>query len=198
MAAGSGPRVAFGGRCVHELFAERAREAPGAPAVTDVAGTPSYGELDAASDRLAWRLRAAGAGPESLVAVCMERGAGAVVAMVAVLKAGGAYVPLDPGYPAERLAVIVAEAGPVAVLAEEATAGLVPGGGGAGDRGGPGGGGGGGAGAGPLAPRRGRGTGLRDLIRRGLPGRRRGWWWTHRTLARLFAQTRRWVACGAG
>ena len=126
VAAGSGPRVAFGGRCVHELFAERAREAPGAPAVTDAAGTLSYGELDAASDRLAWRLRAAGAGPESLVAVCMERGAGAVVAMVAVLKAGGAYVPLDPGYPAERLAVIVAEAGPVAVLAEEATAGLVP------------------------------------------------------------------------
>ena len=149
------------------------------------------------SDRLAWRLRAAGAGPESLVAVCMERGAETVVAMVAVLKAGGAYVPLDPGYPAERLAVIVAEAGPVAVLAEEATAGLVP------------------AGAvpvivadreeagavvpaGPLAPSAGPGNLAYVIYTSGSTGTPKGVMITHRALARLFTATRRWFGFGAG
>ena len=41
----------------------------------------------------------------------LERSLEMVVALLAVLKAGGAYVPLDPGYPAERLAYMVEDAG---------------------------------------------------------------------------------------
>ena len=41
--------------------------------------------------------------------LCLERGAGMVVAMLAVWKAGGAYLPLDPGYPAGRLAFMLAD-----------------------------------------------------------------------------------------
>ena len=33
-----------------------------------------------------------------------------VVGLLGILKAGGAYLPLDPGYPAQRLAYMLADA----------------------------------------------------------------------------------------
>ncbi|MEE1820941.1 AMP-binding protein, partial [Streptomyces sp. BE20] len=51
-----------------------------------------------------------------------------VVAMVAVLRSGAGYLPLDPGFPAERLAFMVEDAGPVCTVAVGETARAVPGG----------------------------------------------------------------------
>ena len=59
-------------------------------------------------------------GPESLVAVAMERSVDLVVALLAVVKAGGAYVPIDPAYPAERIGYMLRDAGPVLVLCDRA------------------------------------------------------------------------------
>ena len=44
-----------------------------------------------------------------------------VAALLAVWKAGGAYVPIDPAYPTERVAFMVSDAVPVAILADAET-----------------------------------------------------------------------------
>src|SRR5688572_17648666 len=89
--------------CVHRLLEEQARRAPEALAVTDGRQQLTYRELDERADELARRLLGLGVGPETLVAVCLERSVELVIAFLAVLKAGGAYLPLDPTHPVERL-----------------------------------------------------------------------------------------------
>ncbi|GGS78130.1 hypothetical protein GCM10010156_41180 [Planobispora rosea] len=116
-----------GGGDVVARFERRARAEPGRVAVVAGDGRLTYGELDARAGRLARRLRASGAGPESRVGVCLDRGTGLLVALLGVAKAGAAYVPLDPSHPAERLAYVVADAGIGLTVTEPRHAGAVPG-----------------------------------------------------------------------
>ena len=105
------------------LILDRAAAAPDAVAVVCGCGSVSYGELVARASRLAWLLRGRGAGPESVVGVCLERGPGMVAAVVAAWLAGAGYVPLDPGYPAERLAFMLADSGAGLVVTSGSVAG---------------------------------------------------------------------------
>ena len=101
------------------LVARQAARTPDAVAVTSWPHELTYAELDQRANRLANHLRALGAGPESMVGVCLHRRVELVVALLAVWKAGAAYVPLDPAHPQERLAWIVADTGASVVLTDE-------------------------------------------------------------------------------
>ena len=46
-----------------------------------------------------------------MVGLCVERSPEMVIGLLGILKAGGAYLPLDPGYPRERLAFMLRDAG---------------------------------------------------------------------------------------
>ncbi|GAA2267755.1 MULTISPECIES: amino acid adenylation domain-containing protein [Kitasatospora] len=116
------------GRSLHEIFEERAREAPDRIAVTAPDSRLTYRELDRRADELAARLTALGVRPGALVGLCAHRGAELVIGMLGILKSGGAYVPLDPDYPAARLGELLADTGVRLVAATaEAAAALPPG-----------------------------------------------------------------------
>ncbi|HKV10090.1 MAG TPA: amino acid adenylation domain-containing protein, partial [Thermoanaerobaculia bacterium] len=104
---------------IPDLFEAQAERSPDRTAVVFEGQSLSYRELDRRANGLAWRLRDAGVGPESLVGVYLERSFEMVVSLLAILKAGGAYVPLDPEYPRERLDFMVADSGIGVLLALE-------------------------------------------------------------------------------
>ena len=91
------------------LFEARAAAFPNAPAVVDGEERLSASEVNARANRLARALLRSGAGPGERVAVCLERSADAVVALLAAMKTGAAYVPLDPSYPVDRLAFMLSD-----------------------------------------------------------------------------------------
>ncbi|WP_245191846.1 non-ribosomal peptide synthetase [Amycolatopsis azurea] len=107
-------------------FAGHARRNPSAEALSFGGHRYSYGELDSRSDAVAARLQALGVGPGDRVGLCLDRSAVLVTAILGVLKTGAAYVPLDPEHPADRLAGMVADARPGAVVTTAEFAGRVP------------------------------------------------------------------------
>ncbi|MET9258947.1 amino acid adenylation domain-containing protein [Amycolatopsis sp. NPDC004079] len=115
------------GTTLTELFSARVAERPDATAVVFAGDRMSYAELDVRANRLAHRLVGLGVRPDARVGLCLGRGMEFFVSLLAVLKAGGAYVPLDPEYPAERLALMIAESGAGLVLADEHGAAVLEG-----------------------------------------------------------------------
>ncbi|MEW5930148.1 MAG: amino acid adenylation domain-containing protein, partial [Gemmatimonadota bacterium] len=127
LAAGRGEARPFpGDALVHRVIAARAAAWPDAPAVACGGSTLSFRELHERADRLSLRLRARGVGPETVVAVLLDRSAELAVSLLAVLRAGGAFVPLDPAYPAGRLAHLLEDSGAAVVLTRAGLAGALP------------------------------------------------------------------------
>ncbi|MEM7356399.1 MAG: condensation domain-containing protein, partial [Acidobacteriota bacterium] len=109
-------RAALPETTLHGLFEAQVARSGSANAL--VAGTErwSYRRLDRESSRIARHLRQLGVGPEAIVGLFLERRPELVAALLGVLKAGGAYLPLDPEYPAQRVALTLADAGAAVVL----------------------------------------------------------------------------------
>lgn len=85
----------------------QAKKTPNAYALAFGKTRWTYRELNERSNQLAHILQSHGIGPESIVAICVERSVELVVGLLGIMKAGGAYVPLDAEYPADRLAFML-------------------------------------------------------------------------------------------
>ena len=94
-------------KCVHDLLEAQALLTPEKAAVICRDKSVTYRELWGRVRRLAIHLRELGVGPETIVAIMMDRSLDMMVALLGVLKAGGAYLPLDPAFPAERIAFML-------------------------------------------------------------------------------------------
>ncbi|HEY3580382.1 MAG TPA: amino acid adenylation domain-containing protein, partial [Pyrinomonadaceae bacterium] len=113
-------------RSIAAVFAEQVRERPEAVAVAIGEQSLTYAELNRRANQLGHYLRELGVGPEVCVGLCVERSLEMIVGMLGILKAGGAYVPLDAGYPTERLAYMLRDAGVVVVLTQESLLDALP------------------------------------------------------------------------
>jgi len=89
--------------CFHALFEHQAARVPHRTALVCREVSLTFAELNAAANRVAHHLRRHGVGPGRRVALCMDRSADMIVALLAILKAGGAYVPLLADSPRPRL-----------------------------------------------------------------------------------------------
>jgi pristinamycin I synthase-2 len=99
-----------------DLFEERVRLAPDAEAVFDDATSLTYRQLDERADRLANALAGLGVRRGEVVAFALPRTVDLAVAVLGVLKAGAAYLPIDPDHPAERQAMLLADAAPACLI----------------------------------------------------------------------------------
>ncbi|MFI3156485.1 MAG: AMP-binding protein [Methylococcaceae bacterium] len=113
-------------RGLHPCFEQQVANAPDAVAVVFEDRSLTYTELNARANQLAHYLRVRGVGPDVLVAVCLERSPDMMVALLAIVKAGGAYVPLDPGYPEERIAYQLEDAGTTMLITQAHLLPLLP------------------------------------------------------------------------
>jgi amino acid adenylation domain-containing protein len=103
-------------KCIHDLLEAQERRTPEKIAVICRDRSLTYRALWEEVRRLAIRLRGLGVGPESVVAIMMDRSLDMIVALLSVLKAGGAYLPLDSAFPAERIAFMLKDSDARVVL----------------------------------------------------------------------------------
>lgn len=108
--AGTSPTNGNASDSIPYRFGQVVRESAGGIALSTPDGDLTYDQLDALTNRLAYRLLRLGISPETSVAICMNRSIGQIVSALAILKAGGCYLPIHTSWPAARVEGILAEA----------------------------------------------------------------------------------------
>ncbi|WP_318653756.1 non-ribosomal peptide synthetase, partial [Pectobacterium versatile] len=103
---------------IQQPFEAQAEQNPDAIAILFEDQRLTYRELNRRANQLAHHLLALGVKPDDRVALCIERSPEMMVGLLGILKSGAAYVPMDPAYPAERLAYMLDDAAPVALLTQ--------------------------------------------------------------------------------
>jgi len=108
------------GTTLHGRIEAQAALTPHAIAAVHLDRQLTYAELNQQANLLAHHLLALGVKPDDRVAIVARRGLDTLAGLLAILKSGACYVPVDPSHPAERLAYLLSESAPVAVLTQHA------------------------------------------------------------------------------
>ncbi|MFC9468402.1 non-ribosomal peptide synthetase [Streptomyces coelicoflavus] len=109
-------RTDVGTDTVVDRFDRAAGRTPRRTALVAHGSAMTFAELRDRSRALAGVLVRRGIGPETTVGLAIPRSLDSIVALFAVLRTGAAYVPLELDHPDERIAAIVEDARPDAVL----------------------------------------------------------------------------------
>ena len=117
-------------RSLPALVAHQAALRPDAPAVIHGDTVLSYRELHRRSVAQARQLLADGVAPGDIVAVALPRSEQLLVVLLAIMRSGATYLPIDPDGPAERTALLLDDAAPIALIATRAIHDRLPMGGG--------------------------------------------------------------------
>ncbi|MFF5477787.1 amino acid adenylation domain-containing protein [Streptomyces sp. NPDC012935] len=116
LAGGAGERLPVRFRTMPEAFEAQAARTPDAVAVVGDGQSLTFEQLNTAANQLARHLVELGAGPERIVAFALPPTPDIMTVLLAIQKAGAAYLPLDPAWPQDRIAGMLADASPVAVV----------------------------------------------------------------------------------
>ena len=103
---------------LHRMFEQQVARTPQRIALSCEGKHLCYAELNQRANRIAARLRALGAGPDTFVCLFVERSFEAIAGLLGILKAGAAYVPLDPTHPKSRLSFMIEDARPTAIATQ--------------------------------------------------------------------------------
>ncbi|MBP2314304.1 amino acid adenylation domain-containing protein [Azospirillum soli] len=98
------------------IYAHAAAQTPDAVALADGETVLTVGELENGARRLGTEIAGLGVAPGGRIMVLSEKRAVVPVVAGAIWKAGGVYVPVDAESPPERLAGIVGQLAPAAIV----------------------------------------------------------------------------------
>jgi amino acid adenylation domain-containing protein len=101
---------------VLELIEEQIARVPESPGVVCNGDQLTYAQLNRRSSIVASRLKRAGVGPDTVVAILGERSTNFVVGILATFKAGAAWLPIELDTPLQRIQYMVQQAQAVALL----------------------------------------------------------------------------------
>ncbi len=105
-------------QCAHDIIRAQTDRTPDSVAVEVGDEALTYRQLDDRAQQIAARLRAAGAGTGTVVAVLLDRKPELVAALLGILKSGAAFLPLDPHQPAARNTSSINDAGAAIILTD--------------------------------------------------------------------------------
>ena len=106
---------------VIDLFERQVEKTPENIALVYEDTSLTYAELNARANQLARKLRDLDVKPDDMVAIVAERGLEMIIGIYGILKSGAAYLPIDPSYPEDRIAYILKDSTPKAVLTYQAS-----------------------------------------------------------------------------
>jgi len=115
------PAALPAGPTLIERIERQTTRSPDAPAVVQGGNRLTYGELNAAANRLSRWLCNSGVGCGDVVAVHLPRGRQLLITLLAVLKTGAAYLPTDPDEPAQRCAQMITDAAATVVMTDQSS-----------------------------------------------------------------------------